>query len=187
MKRKIRIQLLALIALGFAQAVWAQIPTHVALSQPTEDVTFQFQLRASRAGSGEAKELVGNHWGGGLGCMLSFGDTPLRPRLRLDFDEIDRQDGDGKLRSVGLGLEGVLVLPDWDRFAPVISFGPTLQRWSVGGIDQFGEPKRQINKLAARLEMGTTLGGRATLTAGCLYGYADRGRRASILYLAVTF
>jgi hypothetical protein len=185
--RNPRIQFLALILFGSVQVLRGQGPINVNLSNPTEDSPFQFQLRICRAGGDEAKELAGNHWGGGGSCLLIFGDTPLRPRLRLDLDEIPRQDGNGVLATAGLGMEGVLALPDWGSFGPVFSLGPTLQHWSTAGVDNFGTQKRQVNKLAARFEVGTTLGERATLTLGCLYGALDRGRDASIAYVALTF
>jgi len=181
------LRFLAWVVLGSLQWLYAQAPIHLNLARPTDDFPLQLQLRACRAGAGEAKELADDHWGGGVSGMLNFGDAAIHPRLRLDLDEIPRRDGNGNFGTAGLGLDAVVTVQDWGSFAPLFSCGPALQRWSTAGVDPFGRQKHQVNKLAARVEAGSTLGEHATLTLGCLYGSLDAGRRASIGYLALTF
>jgi len=144
------------------------------------------QLRATRSINDDSRAITGDKMGGGVSFGVTVGDTPLKPRLRLDYDDMTGRDGGTTLGSVGVGLEAVLNLSSDKAFGPVFSAGPVLQRWRMGGVDAFGEPRNETTRLAFRAEAGIAYDQALMLTAGCLYGKVNQNLNATIAYVAFT-
>ena len=157
----------------------------IGLNRSSEGIQYQFQLRASKAGSA-FRDLAGDQVSGGGGFMAVIGDTPLRLRLRVDGDFYPSQNLRPKVNTQGLGVEAFLLLPASDTVTPYLSLGPTFQHWEFGGGDYLGQAPQSSNKLGARIEAGAWFKRRFAVSAGLFYGTFVPGKTASNPYLAIT-
>ncbi len=151
-----------------------------------EGASYQFQLRAHRA-LGDLRATTQDATGGGGGFLMILGTTPLRLRLRMDGDDLPARPPASNLRTAGLGLEALYLLPFAPDWEPYVALGPALQHWEYRPVEAPGAPRRTFNKLATRLELGFWAHRHVGLSAGYLQGPLDAGRTARMIYLGFNF
>lgn len=172
----------ALLALLLAPSLTAQ---GAAWAQG-DGISYLFQLRAHRP-LGDLRSQTADRVGGGGGFMALLGRSPLRLRIRMDGDDLERRPPASNLRTAGLGLEALYLLPFAPDWEPHVSLGGALQRWEYRPSETPGTPARSFTKAAFRLELGFWAGRHVGASLGLLDSAFESGLRARMAYVGFTF
>jgi opacity protein-like surface antigen len=154
----------------------------------TEDIPgFELSLRQARAGA-TVRDFGGAWAGTGGSFAIVRGDDFVRGRLRLDVDQFAGRGGKGPVRNLGLGADGVIVVPTTSRIHPFLSIGGAVQNWSW---DQAGNPagdgKSKSWRFGVRAEAGVYFGPHFNVHVGVMRGSIVPDRLVKCPYAGVTF